>query len=102
MKQPEQKVVDAILRHVKGERRPDTFLYRVSTGRTGWPDLLGAYHGRPLVVEVKQPGREPRPEQAAWLERLQAGGYVAIVAHSLDEFLERVQHDTVETSTEHS
>ena len=41
--------------------------------------------GRYLAVEVKMPGKDPTPEQAAELEAIRAAGGIAVVIHSLAE-----------------
>lgn len=53
----------------------------------GISDIIGIWHGRPLAIEVKQPKKEPTPEQRQFLDRFRAAGGIAIVAHSLDEVM---------------
>jgi hypothetical protein len=56
--------------------------------KSGVPDITlpwaaSGYHG--LYLELKAPGKYPRPEQREWLENLRAAGYAARVARSVDE-----------------
>ncbi len=39
-------------------------------GETGWPDLVLARPGRLLIYELKRDGKDPTPEQEAWLNVL--------------------------------
>jgi len=57
--------------------------------RKGIPDLQlfvakKGYHG--LLIEMKQPGRYPRPEQRDLMDHLSGEGYLCAVCKSLDEF----------------
>ena len=57
----------------------------------GFPDWFGGWHGRPIAFEVKRTGKEPRPNQQAWLDRLARWGYATTCVHSLAEFIEFVE-----------
>jgi hypothetical protein len=49
-------------------------------------DLIGAYKGRPFMIEVKAPDGVPSMIQEALVRRFQKCGYVAGVVSSWDEF----------------
>src|ERR1700748_1919030 len=53
----------------------------------GWPDLVGAYKGLFLAIEVKMPGKENTVTelQAATLEGLRAAGAIAVVLTSMKQ-----------------
>ena len=51
----------------------------------GCPDMLGAYRGRALAWEFKQPGRYPRPAQRMKLRQAERAGAQAEVVRSRDE-----------------
>lgn len=53
----------------------------------GVSDVLGILPpaGRMLAVEVKQPGRKPTPDQAAFLEQVRRAGGLGVVVHDLAE-----------------
>jgi hypothetical protein len=54
----------------------------------GTPDVLGYLPGGTmLALEVKVPGEQPKPHQAAWLERASKAGVVAAVVHSVQEMV---------------
>jgi VRR-NUC domain len=60
-------------------------------GRGGSPDLIGILPGgRFLGVEVKAARGKISPEQAAWIERINAAGGLAFVARSVDDFLREI------------
>src|SRR5262245_65101357 len=56
------------------------------TSQTGISDILGMLppSGRLLAVECKRPGRQPTPEQAAFLDVVRQCGGVALCVRSLD------------------
>lgn len=76
--------------------------YRRFVGLKGVADILGILpqtvcltgeaepvtFGNLLAVETKRPGEKPRPEQQAFLERVNALGGVGVCVHSVEE-LER-------------
>jgi len=57
----------------------------------GTPDLIGIAYGRPLAIEVKQPGNEPEPHQAVWLASWRALGGIGLVVHSVSGAVRLVQ-----------
>jgi hypothetical protein len=75
--------------------------FRKFVGMKGPPDILAIIpqdcevvgHGPERFavfcgIEVKMPGKKPRPEQRTFLDQLNAMGGIGIVVHSIDE-LER-------------
>jgi len=55
-------------------------------GTPGLPDLFAVKDNYPLVgIEVKRPGKEATPIQAAIHEDLKRHGVAVLVAHSLEE-----------------
>lgn len=60
-------------------------------GRTGWPDrIFFIPGGRPLLVEFKKPGEDPRPLQAHVIQGLNDLGYDVAVADNIDDALAAV------------
>lgn len=47
--------------------------------KPGFPDLMMLKDGKAIFVEVKQPGKKPRPLQEYRLEELRKAGFTAIV-----------------------
>ena len=94
-------------------RDPDVVLWRNSVGvaeffsrgrmatvryglATGSADLVGLVRhvsgvGRFLALEVKQPGKKARPEQAAWLAIVRRLGGVGEVVTGVDQALDVVR-----------
>ncbi len=76
--------------------RNQTGKYQLTDGRwlssglcVGSSDLIGiAPDGRFLAVEVKRPGKQPTPEQRAFIAFVRSFGGIAGVCHSVDEFIE--------------
>jgi hypothetical protein len=77
--------------------------YRRFVGLRGVADILGILSqrvkiadegevrfGNLLAVEVKRPGEKPRPEQAAFLARVNDLGGVGLCVHSVRELEERL------------
>ncbi len=60
-------------------------------GTVGSADIIGliAPQGRFLGVECKRVGKEPSDDQKAWLAAVREAGGVALVAHSLQELMDR-------------
>ena len=64
--------------------------------RAGIPDILAVYRGRPLALEVKQPGRQPTRLQAHTLARAAAAGaHAACVTNQtvVREMLDSIDHE---------
>lgn len=61
---------------------------KLSGGPRGLPDRLVLLPGgKAVFIEFKQTGGVVSPHQALWLKRLSALGFVAEVAHSVEEAL---------------
>jgi Holliday junction resolvase len=54
-------------------------------GRVGIPDIIAVYKGRPLALEVKQPGRRPTAIQNHELQSARRAGAIAAVVYDTDE-----------------
>ena len=57
----------------------------VSPGTTGVPDRICLKNGRTVFVEVKAPGRKPRPIQQHRINQLRQQGFTALVIDSVDQ-----------------
>lgn len=51
----------------------------------GFSDTLFVGKDKVAFIEIKQPGEEPRPEQANFLEVMRSYGHIAGCAHSVEE-----------------
>lgn len=104
----EQKIVNAILRYMAYAgipgvhhrntgricHRPDGSLYfgRDSFNQAGAADIICAWKGWAVAVEVKSAKGFVRPEQKNWLSRWrEKGGGISIIVRSLDEFISFVE-----------
>lgn len=54
----------------------------VSPGTAGVPDRICIYHGRIVFVELKTPGRSPRPIQRRRIQQLRDHGMNVVVVDS--------------------
>lgn len=72
----------AVVGEYQGKRRFTRFC-----GAAGVSDILGLLpvSGRLLAIEVKRPGKKPTEHQAAFLQRVQACGGLAVCVHGIDE-----------------
>ena len=52
--------------------------YAIKTSGDAEPDLVGSVAGQSVVVETKQPGEKPRPDQYAKLRRWASSGAIAL------------------------
>jgi hypothetical protein len=59
----------------------------------GVPDIVGLFpkSGRLFAVEVKTDRGRVRPEQQDFMDRINAEGGLAFVAHSVEEVMERLR-----------
>lgn len=55
-----------------------------SPGTTGVPDRICIHHGRVIFVELKAPGRLPRPIQRRRIQQLKEHGVDAVVVDSIN------------------
>lgn len=86
----EKDVENQIKAHVTGLYRADSTVVKIhASGEQGKNtlDLIGSYYGRPFQVEVKKPGHSGTEIQDYFVKRARAGGYVAGVVESLEQFL---------------
>jgi hypothetical protein len=58
----------------------------------GIPDLLCCYRGSFVGIEVKQPGEQPSKAQKYQLDRIRDAGGTAIVAETLDDVKQGLEH----------
>ncbi len=59
---------------------------RIRMAPKGTPDVIGYLSGgRMIALEVKRPGEELKPHQAAWLAKARAAGVCAHVVRSTGE-----------------
>lgn len=54
----------------------------------GTSDIIALYRKVFMAIEVKRPGRQPTPEQAAFLNQVIESGGIGIVAYSHDDVLD--------------
>lgn len=57
----------------------------ISPGVAGVPDRLCLKNGRAVFVEVKAPGKQPRPIQARRIRQLRDYGFTVLVIDSVDQ-----------------
>ncbi len=86
-RQPESKIVNAILDALNA--LPQTRAKKTHGSRysVGWPDIVGCHRGRMLALEVKQPGKDATPRQAHELAKWRLAGALVGVVHDVDEAL---------------
>lgn len=81
----ESEIVAAILAYLKSLPETKTYKLHGSIYLGKAPDLIGCIRGRMFVIEVKVPGEEPDPGQAAELRHWAAVGALAFCAHGVEE-----------------
>lgn len=59
-----------------------------SPGTAGVPDRICIHHGRIIFVELKAPGRLPRPIQRRRIQQLKDHGVDAVVVDNIDAIQE--------------
>lgn len=58
-------------------------------GTKGVPDIIGIIQdGHLMGIETKRPGKNPSPEQEAFLKRINDEGGFGVCVHSLDELVD--------------
>ena len=60
----------------------------VSPGTTGVPDRLCLKNGRAVFVEVKAPGKQPRPIQTRRIQQLRDHRFTVLILDSMDQIEE--------------
>lgn len=86
----ERQITDRLLKLINNSG-PNSFAlkyYGSAMSRTGVPDIIGAWYGRPFSIEVKKPDcvLNTSIAQKAWLRRFSRGGYVVGVVTSIHDF----------------
>lgn len=56
----------------------------VCPGTTGVPDRICLMRNRAVFVELKKPGKQPRPIQVRRMNQLRQQGFTALVVDSID------------------
>lgn len=79
----ERAIVDSIRRLLRN--RGAWFIKTTGVAVAGVPDIVACYRGFFLAIEVKQPGRRPRPLQQHQLDRITAASGLALCATSADQ-----------------
>lgn len=69
-------------------------------GRNGLPDIVAVYHGRALAIECKSPTGRLRPLQLHELGRARHAGAIGIVARSVDDVRDVLDHIDAEVNGE--
>ena len=98
-KQPEAKVSTKIM---KEWRKLGVWCYKVWGSEfqmSGVPDISGVYNGRSVWCETKMPGNKPSQIQWYRIEQIRASGGFVVVAYSVAEALEMIQHIDDDTCT---
>ena len=75
-------------------RIPDAIVWKnhgSQYSRPGMPDIQCIINGRPIFLEVKQPGRPVSAIQDDMIRRLRRAGATAVVVHSKKEALDLVR-----------
>ena len=80
----EKTIRSKILRYLNSLPQSD-FVVSPPGTQTGESDIKGCIAGRYICVEVKVPGKKPRPSQRYRLNKLRKAGALVIVASSVDE-----------------
>lgn len=92
----ETSLTNRILTYAKSEGLYALKLHGGLYGTSGLPDILvlipGKPHVVPLLIEVKQAGKVPRPLQKKRLRDLERAGAVAIWADNLETVKEVISH----------
>jgi hypothetical protein len=57
----------------------------------GMSDVFTSWQKRPLFIEVKAPGKKPTLEQVQFIEWAREQGWLAFVAHSLEEVIREIE-----------
>lgn len=63
----------------------------IKFGFRGMPDIMGQLtDGRLLAIEVKKKGGKVSPEQAVFIQAVEAANGVGLIAYSVDDVIERL------------
>jgi hypothetical protein len=81
----EKSITLAIRKYLKSIGAKVYKIHGHGMGTNGAPDLLGAYAGRPLALEVKVPGKKLNPLQEIEIAALIAAGAIAARVESVED-----------------
>ena len=81
----EKSIVDVIRRYLKKIGAKTYKMHGGPHGHAGAPDIIGAYKGRPLALEVKRPGEDTTPTQKVELRGWEKAGAIAGKVTSVQE-----------------
>jgi Holliday junction resolvase len=81
----EKSIVDAIRKYLKSIGAKTYKMHGGPHGHAGAPDIIGAHAGRPLALEVKQPGENPTPIQRHELAAWEKAGAIAGCVRSVED-----------------
>jgi len=85
LKKTEKSITNDILRYFNKINRCYLYKRHGSVYNNSEPDISGVYYGYRVEIEVKLPGKDPTPGQAACLRRWAEHGAICGVARSLDD-----------------
>lgn len=82
----ESKIRTVIKKHIEQKYGGVCFVHHGSPySERGVADLICCIDGKFVAVEVKQPGKKPRPDQEAWLKRYVNKGARCCVASTTQD-----------------
>ena len=81
----EKSITDAIRRYLKKIGAKTYKLHGGPHGHAGAPDIIGAYKGRFLALEVKRPGKDASPLQKSELRGWEKAGAIAGKVESVQD-----------------
>ena len=70
--EPERQFQQAVVDLAKALGWRVQFTWSSRHSPSGWPDLFMVQNGRAIAAEIKVVGKDPRPDQQAWLDELGA------------------------------
>lgn len=97
MNKPETKLRNRIASEIKAHYGADLYMKKIHGSpyqEAGIPDLIGSFLGTFIGMEIKQPGCEPTPIQAANIRDIRRSGGCAQAISSVEEafaFMEYVK-----------
>jgi hypothetical protein len=81
----EKSIVEAIRKYLKSIGAKTYKMHGGPFGHAGAPDIIGAYKGRFLALEVKRPGEDTTPIQKVELRAWEKAGAISGRVESLQE-----------------
>lgn len=67
------------------------FIKMSALSAVGFPDRMVLKDGRVMFLELKAPGKKPRPAQQEWRSRLHRCGFSAVWADNYDRAIAAIQ-----------